>query len=159
MWREDGGGMAEISPDEVLDRLKGAASEEHRSGLARHGIPRDNALGVPMEKIKHAARRFEPVHEIAFSIWNTEAYEVRLMVVHLADPARIPRAEVDEWTTDFDNWAPCDADCLDRFYRTPFREDAAGEWTSGNGASGDWKAQYSPERQRLRFRPSPCQRH
>ena len=103
MWREDGGGMARISPDEVLDGLKGAASEEHRSGLARFGIPRENALGIPMGEIKRAATRFGSENEIDFSLWETEIYDTFLMAVHLAEPARISRAEADEWTNGFDN--------------------------------------------------------
>ena len=82
--------------DEVeaaLKWLKSNSTRKTREGMARYGIPSDNALGVTMSNLKVLAQRLGRNHELAAAIWETGVYEARMLASLIDEPgARHVRA-------------------------------------------------------------------
>jgi 3-methyladenine DNA glycosylase AlkD len=110
---------ATSSVEEVLAWLERHSSKATRDGMARYGIPSDNALGVTMSNMRVLAKRLGHDHELAAALWETGVYEARMLTSFVDEPARVTREQMDRWCRDFDNWAICDTVCFHLFDRTP----------------------------------------
>src|SRR5256885_15978480 len=100
------------SVDSVLTWLKNHSSARTREGMARYGIPADNASGVSVGDIRLLAKRLGRNHELALALWDTGSYEARMLTPFVDEPARVTPAQMDRWCRDFDSWAICDALCF-----------------------------------------------
>ena len=108
--------------DEVeaaLTWLKRNSNKKTREGMARYGIPSDNALGVTMANMKVQAKRLGRNHKLAAALWDTGVYEARMLASLIDEPASVTSAQMDQWCRDFDNWGICDTACFALFDRTP----------------------------------------
>jgi 3-methyladenine DNA glycosylase AlkD len=117
--------------DEVqsaLSWLKGHSSKSTRDGMARYGIPSDNAFGVTMANMKVLAKRLGRNHELAAALWETGWYEARMLTSFVDEPARVTPAQMDRWCRDFDNWGICDTVCFHLFDRTPHAWQKVAQW-------------------------------
>jgi 3-methyladenine DNA glycosylase AlkD len=94
--------------DTVVASLNRLATKRTRDGLARYGIPSDNALGVTIGAIQKVAKPIGRDHDLAEALWQTEWYEARLLAAFVDDPERVTPAQMDRWCQDFDNWGICD---------------------------------------------------
>lgn len=103
---------------EALAELKQLSSKTVRDGLARFGIPSDNALGVPVGVIRKLGKELGTSHELAEALWQSGCYEARLLAIFVDDPDEVTPAQMDRWCRDFDNWAVCDTACFALFDRT-----------------------------------------
>ncbi|MEO1797441.1 MAG: DNA alkylation repair protein [Pseudomonadota bacterium] len=110
-----------MTPEGILDWLRGHASAEHRASLARYNIPDRNMLGVPMGTMKAQAKVWGRDHDLACALWPTGIYEARIIAIHIADPALVDGVFMDGWVADFDNWAICDTACFTLFAKAPER--------------------------------------
>ncbi|MEM6479159.1 MAG: DNA alkylation repair protein, partial [Pseudomonadota bacterium] len=117
-----------MTAGDVIAWLEAQASEAHRASLARYGIPRENALGVPMGVMKKKARSIGPTHETALALWQRGGYEARIMAAHLAAPETTGAATMAAWASDFDSWAICDTCCYQLFSKAPPRWDMLKPW-------------------------------
>jgi 3-methyladenine DNA glycosylase AlkD len=104
--------------DEVLARLRKMAKASVRAGMARYGIPDDNALGISVGDLKKLAKSLGRSHELAAGLWDTGVYEARMLATFVDDPAEVTSAQMDRWRSDFDSWAICDTACFALFDRT-----------------------------------------
>jgi 3-methyladenine DNA glycosylase AlkD len=118
--------------DEVqsaLTWLKSHGTKRTREGMARYGIPSDNAFGVSVADIRALAKRLGRNHELAAALWVTGWYEARMLTSFVDEPARVTPAQMDRWCRDFDSWAICDTLCFHLFDRTPHAWAKVAQWS------------------------------
>jgi 3-methyladenine DNA glycosylase AlkD len=115
--------------DSVLSWLARHSSASTREGMARFGIPSDNACGVSVGDIRTLAKRLGRSHELALSLWDTGSYEARMLTPFIDEPARVTPAQMDRWCRDFDSWAVCDALCFHLFDKTPHAWKKIAKWS------------------------------
>jgi 3-methyladenine DNA glycosylase AlkD len=114
----------------ALAWLKHNASKATRDGMAKYGIPSDNAFGVTMANIQVLARQLGRSHELAAALWDTGWYEARLLTSFVDEPERVSAAQMDRWCRDFDNWGVCDTLCFNLFDRTPHAWAKVAKWST-----------------------------
>jgi len=112
----------------VITWLERHSSKRTRDGMARYGIPSDNALGVTMADLKLLAKRVGRNHQLAAALWDTGVYEARMLTSFVDEPARVTPAQMDRWCRDFDNWGICDTVCFHLFDRTPHAWQKVSQW-------------------------------
>jgi len=125
------GGARSIS-DEVqsaLASLKMQCTKANLDGMARYGIPSDNALGVAMRDIKALGKKLGRNHRLAVALWDTGVYEARMLASFVGEPAQLTPAQMDRWCKDFDSWAICDAMSFNLFDRSPYAWSKVKEWS------------------------------
>lgn len=105
--------------ESALAWLKRHSTKRTREGMARYGIPSDNALGVSVGDIHSLAKRLGRNHQLAAALWDTGIYEARMLAAFVDEPGRVTPAQMDRWCRDFDSWAICDTTCFHLFDRTP----------------------------------------
>jgi 3-methyladenine DNA glycosylase AlkD len=116
--------------ESALTWLKRHATRRTREGMARYGIPSDNALGVSVGDIRVLAKRLGRNHELAAALWTTGVYEARMLTAFVDEPERVTPAQMNRWCRDFDSWAICDTLCFHLFDRTPFAWEKARQWSA-----------------------------
>ena len=120
----------EAEVQSALTWLKRHSTTAALDGMARYGVPSDNALGVSMKDMKVLGEKLGHNHELALKLWDTGVYEARMMCAFVGDPARTTSAQMDHWCRDFDNWAIGDTLCFHLFDRTPFAWAKVARWSS-----------------------------
>ena len=115
--------------DSVLTWLKRHSSARTREGMARYGIPSDNASGVSVGDIRMLAKRLGRDHELALALWDTGFYEARMLTPFIDEPARVTPTQMEHWCRDFDSWAICDALCFHLFDKTPHAWQKLTRWS------------------------------
>jgi 3-methyladenine DNA glycosylase AlkD len=123
------GHSLEVEVQSALSWLKGHSSKSTRDGMARYGIPSDNAFGVTVANMKVLAKRLGRNHELAAALWQTGWYEARMLTSFVDEPARVTSAQMDRWCGDFDNWGICDTVCFHLFDRTPHAWQKVAQWS------------------------------
>ena len=117
-----------MHPEEVMQAIDALASGDVCAGMARFGIPTDNARGVSTPQLKALARRIGRDHALAGRLWASGVFEARVVAAFIDEPDKVTRAQMERWVRDLDSWAVCDACCCYLFRRTPFAWDKAVEW-------------------------------
>ncbi len=112
----------------VVDKLRRLGSKSARDGLARYGIPADNALGIAVGTLHKLARELGRNHELAAGLWKSGYFEARMLATFVDEPKRVTPAQMDRWCRDFDSWAICDTVCFHLFDRTPYAYDKVEQW-------------------------------
>lgn len=108
--------------------LERHSTKRTRDGMARYGLPSDNAFGVTMADMKTLAKRLGRNHELAAALWDTGWYEARMLASLVDEPASVTPAQMDRWCRDFDNWGICDTVCFHLFDRTPHAWQKVAQW-------------------------------
>ena len=106
-----------------------AASEELAT---RYGIHADDAVGIPMRRLKQIAKPLRPNHELAVELWATGLYGARTIAAHIDNPARVTTEQMDSWAHDFDNWAIVDTTCFQLFDKAPDAWSMLKPWAENN---------------------------
>lgn len=117
-----------MEKNEVLAWLERRGTQKTRAGMARYGIVAKRAFGVPMGTLQTLQKRLGTDHALARSLWDSGWYEARLLAALVGDPARVTRREMNQWATDFENWADCDTVCFKLWDKTPFAWEKARQW-------------------------------
>jgi 3-methyladenine DNA glycosylase AlkD len=104
---------------DVVLMLQKKASKKTRDGMARYGIPSDNAFGIPVGVLKQMAKSLGQSHVLAAALWKTGHYEARMLATFVDEPELVTPEQMERWCKDFDNWAICDTACFALFDRTP----------------------------------------
>jgi 3-methyladenine DNA glycosylase AlkD len=113
----------------VLTWLKRHSSKSTRAGMARYGLPSDNALGVSVADIRLLAKRLGRDHALALALWDTGVYEARMLTTFIDEPSRVTPAQMDRWCRDFDSWGICDTLCFHLFDKTPHAWKKIAKWS------------------------------
>ncbi len=119
--------------DECLLRLRRQAKQSVRNGMARFGIPSEDALGVTVVDIRAIAKAIGRDHELALALWPHGVYEARMLACFLGEPARVTVAQMDAWCKTFDSWAICDTACFHLFDRSPLAWGRLQPWAKRTG--------------------------
>ena len=114
--------------NDIVDWLADVGTREGLDSMARYNVPSDHAYGVSMADLKAKARSIGRDHELALALWDTGAFEARILAGMIADPARLTEGTMDRWCADFDSWAICDSLCSVLFNRTPYAWTKVYEW-------------------------------
>ena len=112
----------------VLDEMWRVASEDHRAGMVRFGIPTERAMGIPVPLLRKMARAYRNEHELAIELWDSGWHEARILAPMVADPKQTTSELVDRWTEEFDAWDICDLCCQNLFRLTSFAYDKVYEY-------------------------------
>ena len=113
----------------AMDWLKRHSTKKTLDGMARYGIPSDNALGVSVADIRALAKMLGRNHDLAAALWDTGVYEARMLTSFVDDPKLVTSAQMDRWCRDFDSWGICDTLCFHLFDRTAFAREKIQRWS------------------------------
>ena len=119
----------EAQHKEVISKLKKLSSKATRDGMARYGLPSENALGVPVGKMQKLAKEIGKNHELALVLWQTGIYEARMLASFLDEPDKVTAQQMDRWCRDFDNWGIVDTVCFKLFDQTPHAWKKVQQWS------------------------------
>lgn len=97
--------------------------------MARYGIASPKVFGVSVANTRVLARQLGRDHELALELWESGWLEARILATLVDEPGRVTRAQMDRWARDFDNWAVCDAACMNLFDRTPHAWAKVEQWS------------------------------
>jgi 3-methyladenine DNA glycosylase AlkD len=122
-------GNLEPDVDSILSWLEKHSSAATREGMARYGIPSDNASGVSVADLRRLAKQVGRDHHLAHALWETGSYEARMLTPFIDEPTRVTPAQMDRWARDFDSWAICDALCFHLFDKTPHAWKKITKWS------------------------------
>jgi 3-methyladenine DNA glycosylase AlkD len=117
----------------VIAMLERKGSKRTRDGMARYGLPSDNAFGVPVAAIKQMGKKLGRNHELACALWDSGVYEARMLASFVDEPERVTPTQMDRWCRDFDNWGICDTVCFHLFDRTPHAFRKIEQWAGKRG--------------------------
>jgi 3-methyladenine DNA glycosylase AlkD len=112
----------------ALTWLERHSTKRTRDGMARYGLPSDNAFGVTMADMKVLAKRLGRSHQLAAALWDTGWYEARMLTSFVDESERVTPTQMDRWSRDFDNWGICDTVCFHLFDRTPHAWQKVAQW-------------------------------
>jgi 3-methyladenine DNA glycosylase AlkD len=110
--------------------LKRHSTRRTLEGMARYGIPSDNAFGVSVADIHALAKKLGRNHLLAAALWKNGCYEARMLACFVDEPERVTTGQMDRWCRNFDSWAICDTACFHLFDRTPFAWEKARQWST-----------------------------
>jgi 3-methyladenine DNA glycosylase AlkD len=118
-----------MTTNQILKRLRVAGSAANVAGMARYGIRPAKAYGVATPVIRSLAKELGRDTQLASALWSANVLEARILATMIADPLRIPEAEVERWVRDFDCWSVCDSACIGLLWKTPFAWRKVREWS------------------------------
>jgi 3-methyladenine DNA glycosylase AlkD len=118
-----------LTVSEILRELAAAGSRENVEGMARYGIRSTNVYGVATPALVSLARRAGRSHRLALDLWQTGVLEARCIAALVDEPALVTESQMEDWASDFDNWAVCDQVCNKLFDRTALAWKKAAAWS------------------------------
>jgi 3-methyladenine DNA glycosylase AlkD len=114
----------------ILTVLYSRANPKNVEGMARYGIRSTrHVLGVSSKFLFSLAKNIGTNHPLALDLWKTGIFEARILGALIADPKQITKVTMNQWVSDFDNWAICDGVCIHCFRYTPSAHELAVKWT------------------------------
>lgn len=121
--------------DAVLAELARVGDAKTRDGMSRFGIvvSSGTVYGVPMNALHRIAKPLGRDQELALALWETGAYEARMLCSFVGDPEVITAKQMDAWCKDCDNWAIVDTLCFHLFLRTPHAAAKIDAWARAKG--------------------------
>ena len=115
---------------EIIAHLRTLRCPRNVEGQRRYGIvPRGEHLGIRAPVLREIARRHRRDHGLALELWKTGLHEARVLAALIDDPARVTRAQMEQWVRECDNWGVTDACCCVLFDRTEFAIEKAHQWS------------------------------
>ena len=63
---------------EVIAWLKRTGSPKAAAGLARYGLPTDNAYGISVGTLRDYAKQIGTDHELAMKLWKSGSLDARI---------------------------------------------------------------------------------
>jgi 3-methyladenine DNA glycosylase AlkD len=122
-----------VDVTDVVKWLKKTGSPKAVAGLARYGLPTDNAYGISVATLRQYAKRIGRDHGLALKLWKTGSLDARILASFLGDPERLTAAQMNAWCRDFDNWGTVDTACFALFDRSPHAWTVVPKWVSQKG--------------------------
>ena len=90
---------------EIIAQLRTLRSPRDAEGQRRFGIaPRGEHLGIRAPVLREIARRHRRDHALALELWAAGLHEARVLAALIDDPARVTRAQMEQWARECDNW-------------------------------------------------------
>jgi 3-methyladenine DNA glycosylase AlkD len=120
---------AQVTVDEVVQRLHSLADPAGREGMARFGINTSTALGIKATQLRPLARQLGKSHELAGQLWDTGMHEARILASMVEEPTAVTERQMECWAAEFNSWDLVDQCCGNLFDKTPMAWDKAVEWS------------------------------
>jgi 3-methyladenine DNA glycosylase AlkD len=117
-----------MTADEILTALRASSDPTRLPGIARVGIPIDDALGVPVPTIRRIARRAGTDHPLAVQLWATGVHEAHMVAALVADPAAFSARAMTAWAGALDSWDVTDM-LADTFAASPLADRMIRTWS------------------------------
>jgi 3-methyladenine DNA glycosylase AlkD len=118
----------DTSIEAIMKRMESMADPKASEHLARYGIITGKAYGISSGVIRALSREIGTNHALAAKLWRTGILDARGLATLIDDPAKVTEAQMERWVLDFDNWATCDACCMNLFDATPYAWTKAAAW-------------------------------
>lgn len=118
-----------MTAEEVLHCLQLLGNKKNIDGMKRFNISSAKAFGVTVPNIRVLAKQLGKDHHLAFQLWNNGAHEARILATLIADPESANLKLLDQWTSDVENWAQCDACCTEFFQKTKYAQILPFRWS------------------------------
>jgi 3-methyladenine DNA glycosylase AlkD len=112
----------------AVEWLRKHGTKRTRDGMARYGLPSDQAFGVSVGDLRTFAKQLGRNHDLAVGLWQTGWYEARMLATMVDEPDRVTPVQMDQWCDDFDSWGICDTACFLLFDRTPHAWKKVTQW-------------------------------
>jgi 3-methyladenine DNA glycosylase AlkD len=112
----------------VMAELRRLGDPAVVAGMARFGIPSDNALGISAPKLRALGKIIGRDQVLSLELWKTGVLEARAIAALIGDPGKVTRRQMNRWVVDFDSWGVCDACCALLFVFTPYALEMAFKW-------------------------------
>lgn len=126
--------IASMTCEEILRALASRPDARAPEGMARYGIVAQKVYGGwSTPALKKLAREVGRHHTLAQELWESEVHEARALATLIEEPEKVSRRQMDRWAKDFDNWAVCDAACINVFRYTRFAYAKCVEWSARPG--------------------------
>ena len=114
----------------ILQLLASRPDPSAVEGMARFGIAAKKVYGGwSAPALRMLAREIGRDHALAQELWASEIYEARVLATLLDEPEKVTARQMNQWAKDFDNWAICDAACLNVFRYVRFAHLKCREWS------------------------------
>lgn len=117
----------------VLGWLKRNASSKVRDGMARYGLPAENALGIGVGDLQRYGKIIGKDQKLAQALWATGIYEARLLASFVGEADKLTPAIMNRWCRDFDNWGVVDTVCFKLFDQSRHAWDRIEPWSKMTG--------------------------
>ncbi len=99
--------------------------------MARFGISTPlEVLGIPTPVLQRIARQIGRDHALALGLWQSGVLEAQCVAALIDDPKLVTEEQMEQWASDFDNWAICDNCCGRLFDKTALAYRKALEWSN-----------------------------
>jgi len=115
--------------ENILTKLKVLGTPKAIEGMIRFGITPDKTFGVSMPNLRKLAKEIGTDHELARVLWEIGYRETRILASIIDDPRLVTEAQADAWIKEFDYWEICDQCCMNLFWKLPFADKKAIEWS------------------------------
>jgi 3-methyladenine DNA glycosylase AlkD len=103
---------------EVMRELESLGNPDDVRGMERFGIRSRKAYGVRAPEIRRLAKTIGVDRALAQELWDSGVYEARILSALIDDPLQLTDEIMEDRVRGFDNWAVCDALCMNLFDRT-----------------------------------------
>ncbi|MDP1677552.1 MAG: DNA alkylation repair protein [Bacteroidota bacterium] len=113
---------------EVLLQLQILGSKKNIDGMKRFNISFTKAFGVSAPNIRFLAKEIKKDHQLAIELWNTGYHDARILATLIADPRSANLKLLDQWTSEIENWAQCDACCAEFYQKTKYAQTLPFRW-------------------------------
>lgn len=113
----------------VIKKIRAESDSRALAGMGRFGISTENAVGVPIPKLRAIASQVGRNHTMAISLWKLKMHEAKLLATMVDDPGLVTERQMDSWVKDFNSWDLCDQCCGNLFDKTKFSYKKALEWS------------------------------
>jgi len=125
--------QSEATISAVLAWLEKTGSPKAAAGLARYGLPTDNAYGISVGTLRAYAKQIGRDHELAMKLWQSGSLDAQILASFIADPKQLTLAQMNAWCRDFDNWGTTDTACFALFDRSPLAWKTVAPWVKQKG--------------------------
>jgi 3-methyladenine DNA glycosylase AlkD len=122
--------MSKVRAAAAVEWLRAHGSEKFRAGLARFGLPAEQAFGVPVGTIQQYGKALGRDHALAQELWKTGWTDARMLASFVGEPDKVTAAEMDRWCKDFDSWGIVDTVCFKLWDKSPHAWKKAVQWST-----------------------------
>lgn len=114
----------------LIADLRSRKNPVNIAGQRRFGItPETEQLGISMAELRPLAKAHRRNHRLALELWSSRIHEARILAALVEEPAKVTRAQAENWVHDFDSWDICDQVCGEVLPYVPFALEKARQWT------------------------------
>ena len=113
--------------EEIVASLQKMSNPEYAAGAEHFGI-KTKMLGISVPQLQEFSKSIGQNHQLAQELWACGFHEARVVACYIEEPALVTEVQMEQWVSDFDNWAICDHCCSAVFRKTAFAYSKIRDW-------------------------------